>query len=155
MDQLFPYVNTLHTLAAVIWVGGMVFAWGFLRPSLGFLEPPQRLGVWFRVFPKFFMWVWMAVVIIPATGYFMVYYDFGSFDAAGYHVEVMHIIGWIMVALFLYLYFVPYRSFKAAVRDETWPVAAGHLAIIRRIVATNMVLGLLNVIAGVSGRFWG
>ena len=32
-----------HVLAIVVWVGGMAFVQFFLRPSLGTLEPPQRL----------------------------------------------------------------------------------------------------------------
>ncbi len=155
MDNIFPYVNSLHTLGAVIWVGGMIFAWGFLRPSLGFLSPPERLGVWSKVFPKFFMWVWISVIVMPVTGYSMVYYDFGSFSAAGYHVELMHILGWVMIVLFIFVYFVPYKKFKISVAGEAWPDAAIHLGVIRRTVATNMILGIVNITIGVSGRFWG
>lgn len=155
MDSTFPYVSTLHTLGAVIWVGGMVFAWGFLRPALGFLNPPERLGVWRAVFPKFFMWVWISIIVMPVTGYIMVFYDFGGFSAAGYHVHAMQFVGWAMIVLFLYVYFIPYKKYKVAVEKQIWPEAAKHLAIIRRAVATNMVLGLINVVIGVSGRFWG
>ena len=35
---------TLHLLSAVIWVGGMFFAYMVLRPAAAtLLEPPQRL----------------------------------------------------------------------------------------------------------------
>ena len=34
----------LHTLAAVIWVGGMFFAYLVLRPSAGALEPASDCG---------------------------------------------------------------------------------------------------------------
>ena len=35
---------SLHVLAAVIWVGGMFFAWIVLRPvAASQLEPPARL----------------------------------------------------------------------------------------------------------------
>jgi len=33
----------IHALAAVIWVGGMFFAYMVLRPSAGPLEAPLRL----------------------------------------------------------------------------------------------------------------
>ena len=92
---------------------------------------------------------------MPVTGYSMVYNDFGGFTAAGYHVEVMHIVGWVMIAIFLFVYFIPYKKFKVAVANKTWPEAAKHLAVIRRAVAANMVIGLVNVAIGVSGRFWG
>ena len=32
----------LHTLGAVVWVGGMFAIYVCLRPALGTLEPPQR-----------------------------------------------------------------------------------------------------------------
>jgi len=85
----------------------------------------------------------------------MVFVDFGGFAAAGRHVTLMHGVGWVMVILYAFLFFRPYAQFKAEVEAENWPVAAGRLAIIRRIVTTNLVLGLLVIAAGVSGRFWG
>lgn len=155
MDMLFPVVSTLHTLAAVVWVGGMFFAHMALRPALLAEEPATRLGVWVRVFPRFFAWVWLAVVLLPATGYAMVFVDFGSFEAAGYHVTVMHGLNWVMIALYVFLFFKPYQALKAAVADGDFPTGAKHMNSIRRIVTTNLGLGTLVIIAGVSGRFWG
>lgn len=155
MDMLFPVVSTLHTIAAVVWVGGMFFAHLILRPALMIESPGTRLGVWTRVFPRFFMWVWLAVALLPATGYVMVYVDFGGFAAAGHHVELMHALSWVMIALYAFMVFKPYKALKAAVASEDWPSGAKHLAAMRRIVTTNLILGLVVIVAGVSGRFWG
>ena len=39
----FSLVYTLHVLAALIWVGGMFFAWMILRPAaVAALEGPAR-----------------------------------------------------------------------------------------------------------------
>jgi len=154
-NLLFPISSTAHTLAAVIWVGGMFFAHMALRPSLLLEEGPTRLRVWSHVFPIFFAWVWVSVIVLPATGYAMVFYDFGGFAAAGHHVTVMHATGWVMICLFIFLFVRPYAQFKTNVGSETWPEAAKNLAVIRRIVTTNLVLGMLVIVAGVSGRFWG
>ena len=154
-DYTFPVVSTLHTLAAVVWVGGMFFAHMALRPALMAEEPAQRLGVWSRVFPRFFFWVWLCVLALPATGYVMVFMDFGSFEAAGLHVRLMHGISWVMIALYAFLFFKPYRGLKAAVAAQDWPAGAKNLALIRRIVTVNLALGLFVIVAGVSGRFWG
>ena len=155
MDLLFPVASTLHTLAAVVWVGGMFFAHMALRPALLAQSPETRLGVWSQVFPRFFAWVWLCVVLLPATGYAMVFYDFGGFAAAGRHVEVMHALAWVMIALYAFLFFKPYRGLQAAVAAKDWPTGAGHMNAIRRIVTTNLILGMAVIIAGVSGRFWG
>ena len=68
-----------HTLGAVIWVGGMFFAYVVLRPSTGPLEPPVRLALWSRVFARFFLWVWLSVAALLASGLAMVYAEFGGF----------------------------------------------------------------------------
>ena len=44
----------LHLLAAVVWVGGMFFAYVALRPAAAQLEPPARLTLWVGVFKIFF-----------------------------------------------------------------------------------------------------
>jgi uncharacterized membrane protein len=155
MPELTVFASALHALGAVIWVGGMFFAHQVLRPSLGAFEPPQRLTLWNAVFKRFFTLVWIIVIAIPATGYWQVYTDFGSLEESGHHVYTMNITGLIMIGLFIFLYAVPYQKFKAAVEAEQWPVAGGHLNMIRRIVGINTILGLITVVIGASGRFWG
>jgi len=66
---VFSLVYTLHVLAALIWVGGMFFAWMILRPAaVAALEGPARLKLWANVFQRFFVWVWIAVAILPISG---------------------------------------------------------------------------------------
>ena len=40
--MLYRALKTLHVLAIVVWIGGMVFAHFFLRPAAARLEPPVR-----------------------------------------------------------------------------------------------------------------
>ena len=64
----------LHLLSAVVWVGGMFFAYMFLRPvAASQLEPPVRLQLWVGVFNKFFPFVWLALLFLPLTGYLMIF----------------------------------------------------------------------------------
>ena len=144
----------LHALAAVIWVGGMFFAYMVLRPAGGPLDPPSRLALWQRVFGGFFPWVWASVAILLGSGYAMVFMRFGGFAGAPLHVNVMQATGILMMLLFMHLYFAPWRRFSRAVDAGTWTEAAASLNQIRVIVAINLVLGLVTVIAGASGRFW-
>ena len=145
----------LHILSAVFWVGGMFFAYMVLRPSVGGINPPpERLKLWERVFGRFFVWVWAAVLFLPLSGYVLILQQYGEFSASPIHVHWMHGIGWVMNALFIYLFIVPYRAFRAAVEAQDWPTGADRLNVIRRIVATNLVLGLLTAVLGASGRYW-
>lgn len=145
----------IHTLAAVLWVGGMFFAYAILRPSLQEWEALDRLQLWRGVFKRFFPWVWMSIFGLLASGYFMIFYGFGGFSGVDAHVHIMHLTGLIMMALFLYLFHVPWPAFRQAIDKEDVAVAAAKLALIRKIVGANLALGLLTVAIGSSGRYWG
>jgi uncharacterized membrane protein len=149
------FAIAVHSLAAAVWVGGMFFAYVILRPSMPVLEPPpQRLKLWLAVFGRFFPWVWAAVIALPLTGYFQIFNDYGGMAGIGPHIHAMQAIGWIMILLYWYLFFGPYAQYRAAVAAEDWPAAGAKLAVIRRIVGTNLILGLLTIAAGSSGRLW-
>ncbi len=152
---MLAIMTAIHALAAVVWVGGMFFAYMALRPSVGPLEPPVRVALWARVFGRFFPWVWLAVLVLLASGFWIIFGEWGGFANAGHHVHVMLLLGLIMMALFAHLYFAPFKRLRAAVAAGDTPGAAKQIAMIRMIVATNLVLGLLTVIIGASGRYWG
>jgi uncharacterized membrane protein len=145
---------TLHLLAAAIWVGGMFFAYMALRPAAAeVLEPPLRLTLWSNVFQRFFVWVWLAVIALPATGYWLMFSFHGGFAGASWTLHLMQLIAWIMIGLFLHLYFGPYRRLRELVRAQIYPEAAGHLNRIRQIIAINLSLGLIELLLGSGGRF--
>jgi uncharacterized membrane protein len=144
----------LHVLAAVVWVGGMFFAYMVLRPAAGPLETAARLALWQRVFGRFFPWVWLSIAVLLVSGYTMLFVRFGGFAGAGAHIHVMQLTSIAMMLLFFHLFFVPWRRFSRAVDAGALQEAAVALNQIRRIVAINLVLGLLTVAVGASGRFW-
>jgi uncharacterized membrane protein len=146
---------TLHLLSAVIWVGGMFAAYMCLRPAAGPLEAPQRLALWRRFFQKFFPWVWAAVLLLLLSGYWMMLMNVGGFARAPLYIHLMQTLGWVMIGLFLWLFHGPWLSFKRAVDAQDWPAAGAQLGLIRQIIAVNMPIGLIVVVIGGTGRFWG
>src|SRR3979409_2308151 len=96
-----------HILGAVVGVGGMFAAYMCLRPAAGPLEPPPRLKLWSAFFQKFFPWVWIPILLLLASGYGMVFQMFGGFAKLPMHVNLMQGIGWIMIALYLWLFHGP------------------------------------------------
>jgi uncharacterized membrane protein len=145
---------TLHVLGAVVWVGGMFAAYVCLRPAAGVLESPQRLTLWRGFFQKFFPWVWLSVVVLLATGYWMLVTYFGGFANAPPYIDFMQALGWVMIALFVWLFHGPWLKFKRAVDAHDWSAAGGHLNRIRQIIMINLPLGLIVVIIGGTGRYW-
>jgi uncharacterized membrane protein len=144
----------LHVLGAVVWVGGMFFAHLVLRPSAGVLDPAIRLPLWNRVLTRFFFWVWLAVAALLLTGFGMIEV-LGGFKGVGTYIHVMMGLGLVMMAIFAHLYFAPWQRFRRAVSREDWAVADQNIRQIRLLVTVNLVLGLLTVVIGSSGRYFG
>lgn len=146
---------TFHILAAVVWVGGMFFAYIVLRPYAGTLEGPARLALWRGVFQKFFPWVWASILALLVSGYGMLFLVMGGFGGAGMHVHIMNLVGLIMMALFAHLYFAPWKRMRRALDAGETADAARQLGQIRMLVAINLTLGLITSVIGASGRYWG
>jgi len=144
----------LHLVAAVVWVGGMFFAYLVLRPSAAeVLEGALIPRLWYTVLRRFFAWAGAAITILLATGYLMVLGVYGGFAAVGWHVQLMHAVAWVMVALFVALVFGPYHGLRAALDDGVPEQAAAALGRVRLLVATNLTLGLVVVTVASAGRF--
>ncbi|MES9968216.1 MAG: CopD family protein [Sedimenticola sp.] len=143
---------TLHLLGTVVWVGGMFFAHMALRPvAAELLEPPQRLPLLKGVLDRFFRWVWLAVVLILVTGYWIF---LGPFKGEGaLHVLIMLGVGTVMAAIFVYIYSVPYRRMGAALAAGKLPMAGASMAQIRRLIGLNLVLGLITTVIAVAKPF--
>jgi uncharacterized membrane protein len=143
----------LHVLSAVVWVGGMAFAYVVLRPAAGALDAAARLRLWRDVFASFLPIVMACVLLLLASGYVLIFDWFGGFATTPVYVHIMHGTGWIMILIFLHLFFAPWRRFRRAVDGGDHQAAAAQLGQIRRMVAINLALGVLTVIVA-TGRYW-
>lgn len=150
-----PYgiLMALHALAAVIWVGGMFFAYVALRPAAAALSVAERLALWSQVLGRFFLWVWLAIVTLIVTGYWLTFGVFGGMDSVGMHVHIMQGLGWIMFLAFAHLFFAPWRRLRRGLETGALEAAQRSLNQIRIIVAINLVLGLIVVLIAAGGRF--
>jgi len=145
--------QTLHVLSAVVWVGGMFFAYFALRPAAAaVLEPPQRLPLWSRTFSLFFPWVWASLGILLVTGFWMMFTSFGGWQAPPY-VHMMMGIGILMMLVYFHVYFAPYRRLRRAVEAQDWQGGGRSLSQIRWLVGANLLLGLFVIVIGSGGRF--
>ncbi|MCQ4323426.1 hypothetical protein CXK94_04165 [Stutzerimonas stutzeri] len=148
----FALLYALHVLAATIWVGGMFFAWMVLRPAAGaMLQAPDRLKLWADVFRRFFLWVWVAVLVLPIGGIGMWHMRFGPLESAPRYVHIMAGLYLVMLALFLRIQLLQLPALKRAISTEDWPAGGAVLGRIRRLVVINLALGLA-VVALASAR---
>ncbi len=149
---MFALALTLHLLASIIWVGGMFFAHMAMRPALEeLLEPAQRLPLLRNILGRFFRWVWLAVVLILVSGFWIF---LGIYQGQmGLHVHIMTALGLVMILLFTFVYLVLYPRMGQALDAGDVPAAGRNMALIRRIIATNLVLGLVTSVLGVARPF--
>lgn len=145
--MLDAILKTLHVLSVIVWIGGMVFAHFFLRPSLAVLEPPQRLALMAGVLGRFFAavtWVaplaWLSGAWIYARAARAVVESGGSF-APPLYWHLMAALGTLMLAVFFFIRAVPFRAMVRARDAGDLPAAAAALARVRSWVALNLGLG--------------
>jgi uncharacterized membrane protein len=140
------WVLAVHVLCVVIWVGGMFFAYLVLRPSLGVLEPVQRIALHTQVFRRFFLVIWHAMPLILLSGFTMLFVFDGGAANAAWNINAMMLLGLIMSAVFVLIVFGPYARFRRTTERAT---AAECIDRIRKLIGVNLVLGIITVVAAV------
>jgi len=141
----------LHLLGAIVWIGGMFFAYLCLRPAAAGLDPPQRLTLWSATLGRFLLWVWVAVALVLGSGFYMVSVMAEAGRLPGY-IHAMLYIGVSMALIFAHVYFSPFPTLRQAVAAQDWKSGAAALNQIRIAVAVNLALGLLNVVVATAGK---
>ena len=144
----------IHLLSALVWVGGMFFAYVVLRPAaVEVLDPPQRLRLWDTVFRRFFHWVWAAVGVLLVSGFYMLIL-LGGISSVPAYVHAMLAMGLAMMVIYGYVFFGCYTPFNLHVAKQQWKEAGELLGRIRKLIALNLTLGLLTVCVAVVGAAW-
>ncbi len=139
---IYAGLKALHLLCAVLWVGGMFFAYVVLRPSLAAIEATPRMLVHTQVFRRFFLVVWHAMPLILITGAVMIYLT-GGMAGAPWEVHAMIGLGILMSAIFLAIVLGPYRQFRRTTNRDRM---ASSMNAIRRLIGVNLLLGLVTVV---------
>ena len=81
------YLVALHALAAVIWIGGLFFMVCILRPAAAAMPLAERLPLLSNAMGRFFLCVWIAIIVLLVTGNTVVFMTGGMAAAplAGAH----------------------------------------------------------------------
>lgn len=140
----------LHLAAVAVWVGGMVFAQFCLRPSLADVSPQLRLPLIEAVFGRFFNWVGASVILVLASGGFMMA-RFGGAHAP-WPVHVMAGFGVLMMLTYGHVRFAVFPRIRRAVQAQNWPDGARAVDTMRRLVALNLVFSVVAIGSAVLSR---
>ncbi len=115
------------------------------------LPPPQRLPLLAEVLGRFFFWVTTSIVAILASGLGLIF-GAGGFGNSHVSVHAMFAIALVMMAIFVAIRLGPYPRLRQAIAGSDWPAAAASLDTIRRLVATNLALGITTIAVATIGR---
>ncbi len=113
------------------------------------------MALWERVLGRFFLWVWVSIAALLASGFAMVMAGFGGFAKLPHYINTMMAVGIVMVAIFAHVYFAPWQRFRRAVVAADWSAAERSVTQIRLLVMINLLLGLVTAVVGASGRYYG
>ncbi len=146
---------TLHLLSVIIWVGGMFFAHNALRPvANALLEPPVRLPFMSQVLGRFFVWVWTAIIVLWVTGLWIIFGFYGGMAKTPLSAHLMLGVATIMTVIFCYIFVIPYSRLREAISLHHFPEAGQHLAVIRKLIATNLLLGIGTTVIATVGKYY-
>jgi uncharacterized membrane protein len=146
--NVWGWVVAVHVLCAVLWVGGMFFAYVVLRPSLSILEPIQRIALHTQVFRRFFLVIWHAMPLILITGFVVLFGFYGGLANVGWNIHLMMLLGLIMSAVFLFIVFGPYARFRRTTERNR---AIAAIDSIRKLIGVNLVLGIITIVVAFLG----
>ena len=151
--MLYATLKTLHVLAIIVWIGGMVFAHFFLRPAVAQLDATARVRLMHDVLGRFFQAVLVAALLTLASGIWMlgrvakqVVQSGGSFEMP-LAWTVMAVLGTLMVAIFMHIRFALYKRLSKAVAAADFTAGGAALAQIRTWVLVNLALGVVVLLA--------
>ncbi|HLW75008.1 MAG TPA: CopD family protein [Gammaproteobacteria bacterium] len=153
MSLLPAFAITLHLFAAIVWVGGMFFAYLAARPVLAELDTKLRARLWVGIFRRFFPWVWAAIVVLLVSGFYMASSDFDGISHAPLFVQMMMGLGILMMLIFGHVFFAPYKRLKQAVATGDDALAKKSMGMIRMLIALNLSLGLVVVAVAMLGTY--
>lgn len=124
----------------------MAFVLLALRPAArATIPPPARPQLMVSSLQRFFPLVWASIAVLLATGLILMQQVGMANAPVGWHV--MFGIGLVMMAVFVHIFFAPYRRAQRAAAAQDWPTVGRELDRIHPLVVLNFSLGWIAIAA--------
>ncbi len=155
--MLYNLLKTLHLLAIILWIGGMIYTLFFLRPAVASLDAPTRVKLMHDVLARFFRAVLWAAAIAVGSGIWMLgrvakqTVQAGGSFAMPIEWTVMTALGILMFLIFGHIRFVLFKRLQRAVTASDWAAGGVALNAIRQWVSVNLAIGVVIVVVVTLG----
>ncbi len=139
----------IHVIAAMFWIGGMLFFSIILVPSLRLCLAGEQRAVLIRfVGRRFRLYGWISFAVLFATGLLRLMQNGLLISEYGYVLKVKFVLVFVMVLLTLLHDFI--FGPKSRGREQSPERKHTYLKTGRWIARINLVVGLLIVLSAVS-----
>ncbi|MGB7758138.1 MAG: CopD family protein [Salinisphaera sp.] len=146
------YLIALHSLAATIWVGGLFFLVGVLRPAASSVPLGERLPLLSVALGRFFLWIWIAIFTLLITGYAMTGL-LGGIAVVPPYINIMQALAWVMMALYAHMFFAPWKRVRAALAAGALADAGRAMNQLRLFATASLWIGLLIIAIATGGSY--
>lgn len=146
---MWPFLNVwLHILAAVIWIGGMLFLSLIAVPVLRRIDAPLLRRDLFRAMARRFRrLVWICVAVLVPTGVVNVLY-YGNTTPGSPYMTVLHIklglVAFLILMGLVHDFVIGPRAARAMSRDGLPPTGSDLL-----MVSLAPWIGRFNLLLGI------
>lgn len=151
---MFTLSLFLHIIAAVFWVGGMLFLTLVVAPFLKTIEDENKRSEIYQVVgTKFRFWGWIAIAVLLVTGplnlYYMGIHPAAIFDASFRATDY----GWTLTAKLAFVFLIVVSSLA----HDFWfgPRArgsAGYSRLAMYMGRSNLIIAIVIVVLAVLLR---
>lgn len=146
---LAAIADAAHQIGFVILLGGIFFMLFALRPASRDLDTgEERILVYFRYYKSLLRWIWFALLLLWVSGVSKIL----AMDIQHLPLKVglMAGAGAVMTVLTLLAHFAVYYEMDEAIYAAHWPRAARRGSRLRKIMALNLLIGLMLIVVGVA-----
>lgn len=157
MAEFFNNFSTLivflHIISAIIWVGGMIVIRFAVHYSMQEIEEPKiKLGRTLENLRRFFNMVIPSIALLLITAIIMIL-ALGFKGTPLYNYVILKEIIWTVMTIIFVVIYIKRNKAQKAFNNGEFPVAKKHLEpLAKYLIPTNIVLGLIAVILGITLR---
>ena len=144
--EVMKFMNFFHLIAAIIWIGGMIYINFILMPRLKVIDPQERGKLLNAVGKTFSIWAWSSIVVLILTGLHKTPAGmmFNMTSAYGTMLFIKHILILIAICVGLTIVFgVLPKMRKLAPKPGETPA--------KEFVSAQKTLGILSLTNMITG----
>jgi uncharacterized membrane protein len=149
--------NFLHILAAIVWIGGMIYNTFVLFPSLDSILPLERGKLMGTIAARFTFYGWSSAVILLVTGLIRapLHFIFNFSSQYGIFFNLKLLLYILMIAIGVTITFGVAQKLKKLVPEPGKPPSLEFINAqknLKILGTTNLVLGVLIILCVVIMR---